>query len=1210
MSALATLARPDVSLEDKYAVETGPVLLNGIQALVRIALDQRRLDARAGHRTGVFVSGYPGSPLGGVDRELERERRRLSAARVVFRPGLNEELAATAVSGTQLLGELERRRVDGVTGLWFGKSPGLDRAADAIRHGNLSGTAPLGGAVAWIGDDPASKSSTVPSSSEPLCRSLFMPLLAPGSVREQLALGLHAVALSRHAGLWSGLKIVADIADATAIVELDGLLEGIPQLAPRAAGRPPVLLPPGNLDAEHDLMVARLARASEYARAAELNRIVFEPRRPRVALVAAGMGFQAIVRALDDLGLDAAACEALGLRLVKLSMPWPLEREELRRLAGGVETVLVVEDKLPFLEQLVRDALYRLPEAPRVVGKEDADGAPLLSARGALSADDVAGAIGQVLGADALGEQGRARLARIEQRRDATGRLVPLPKRTPYFCSGCPHNVSTRADAEQLVGVGIGCHIMVALDDGDRRGKLLGMPQMGGEGAQWLGLEPFTDDEHFVQNVGDGTFHHSGSLAIRAAAAAGARITYKLLYNDAVAMTGGQDAPGRMQVPELTRWLALEGVRRIVVTTPEPERYRGVRLDPIAAVRHRDDLPVVERELGAVEGVTVLIHDDRCATEKRRLRKRGRLAAPAERIWINERVCEGCGDCGEQSTCLSVVPTETEFGRKTQIHQSSCNQDFTCLKGDCPSFLTVIPAAPGGGASAARAPPPSPPAVLPAPVPRVGREALLRMPGVGGTGVVTVSAIVQMAAHLDGRYAAGLEQIGLAQKGGPVISDIRISDRPVEGQLRAGAGSADVLIGFDLLGAAAPETLAVADPERTVAIVNTAKTPTAQMVTDTTVAFPAVRGPQRRIERATKTGQALFLDVEQLAEQLFGDHLPANMLLLGAAFQHGCLPLSAEAIERAIELNGAAVAANLAAFRWGRAVVADPAALERAVARAAGPDRRAGAGAVGPLPGGPERAARRATAQAAGVRIDAPEGSELRRLLDVRVPELIAFQDLAYARRYADAVGEVAAAERERTGGASSAVAEAYAGGLFKLMAYKDEYEVARLHLDVADCARRERELGEGAKVKLMLHPPLLRALGMRRKLALGVGAVPLMRALAATKRLRGTRLDPFGRAHVRRVERELIGEYDRLVRDALAHLDAANAPLVAELAGLPDLVRGYEEVKLRNVERFRARAQQLSARIAGAETGEAERQPPAPNAAEPPLHVIRTGAR
>lgn len=1189
MTALAeqpALARPGVALDDKYEAESGPVLLNGIQALVRIALDQRRLDARAGRRTGIFVSGYPGSPLGGVDRELLRERGRMDAAGVVFRPGLNEELAATAVAGTQLLGELERRRVDGVTGFWFGKSPGLDRAADAIRHGTLSGTAPLGGAVAWIGDDPASKSSTVPSSSEPLCRSLLVPLLAPGTVREQLELGLHAVALSRHAGLWSGLKIVADVADATAVVDLDGLLDAIPSLPARTASRPPVLLPPANLAAEEELMTVRLERAQEYARHAELNRIVYESRRPRLALIGAGVAYQAIVRALADLGLDGAeARERAGLRLVRLAMPWPLERSELRRLAGGVETVLVVEDKLPFVEQLVRDALYRTPAAPLVLGKEDHDGAPLLSPRGTLGADDVARALGRLLDDDALGAPGRARLELISRRAVESGRLRPLAQRTPYFCSGCPHNVSTRADAEQLVGVGIGCHVMVALDDGDRRGRLLGMPQMGGEGIQWLGLEPFTDDEHFVQNLGDGTFHHSGSLALRAAAAAGARITYKLLYNDAVAMTGGQDPTGRMAVPQLTRWLALEGVRQVVITTPDPRSYRGVALDPIARVRHRDELAAVQRELAQVDGVTVLIHDDRCATEKRRLRKRGTLPTPARRVWINERVCEGCGDCGEQSTCLSVMPSETEFGRKTRIDQSSCNQDFSCLSGDCPSFLTVVPAAGGGraaarsagvraGGGASRQELPQPPGALPEPSPRVGRELLVRMPGVGGTGVVTVSAIVQMAAHLDGRFAAGVEQTGLAQKGGPVISDVRIGDRPIAGQVRAGSGSADVLLGFDLLGAAAPATLAVAAPERTVAVVNLAATPTAQMVTDPTVAFPAVRVPRRRIERATQAAAALFLDAGRLAEQLLGDRLPANMLLVGAAFQHGCLPLSAAAIERAIELNGSAVAANLAAFRWGRAAVADPAAVERALAPIAAADSE-----QAPTPG--EDSARAA--------------EELTRLVELRVRELTAYQDAAYADRYRTAVEAVAAIERERTGGASAAVAEAYARGLFKLLAYKDEYEVARLHLDPAERARRERELGAGAKVKVMLHPPLLRALGMREKLAIGVGAGPLLHGLAGAKRLRGTRLDPFGYAHVRRVERALPTEYDALVRRALARLNPGNAGLVAEVAALPELVRGYEQVKLRNVERFRARAAELIERLE------------AP-AADPALAVTRVG--
>jgi indolepyruvate ferredoxin oxidoreductase len=1146
----ATIVRTEVTLDDKYVAESGRVPISGVQALVRLMLDQRRLDRRRGHDTAVFVSGYPGSPLGGLDQELRRASRHLTPAGVVFRPGVNEELAATAVAGTQLLGRLAGRRHDGVTGFWFGKSPGFDRAADAIRHGTLSGTSPLGGAVALIGDDPTAKSSTVPSASEAMCRSLLMPLLAPGTVAEVLTFGLHAVALSRHAGLWSGLKIVADIADASSVVELDGILDVVPELALREAVAPPVLLAPSNLDAEHDLMTARLPRAREYAARAGLNRIAFEPARPRLAAMAAGTSYQSLLRALDELGIDEDARDALGLRLVRLGMPWPLDREEVRGLVDGVETVLVVEDKLAFVEAQLKEALYRRANAPLILGKEDADGRPLLSARSALTADDVALALARVIAEDALPQDAHRRIELIERRGQATVGGEALPARTPYFCSGCPHNVSTRATPDQLVGVGIGCHTMVAIDGGDRRGELVGMPQMGGEGAQWIGLEPFTDDEHFVQNLGDGTFHHSGSLAIRAAVAAGAHITYKLLYNEAVAMTGGQQPPGRLDVPAITRWLAVEGVKQIVVTTPEPERYRDVALDPIARVRHRDDLQEAQRELAGVDGVTVLIHDDRCATEKRRLRKRGQLEAPAERVWINERVCEGCGDCGEQSTCLSVLPVETEFGRKTQIHQSSCNQDLTCLKGDCPSFVLVTPKA-----SAAPAQPPAPPVALPDPVARVPRDVLVRMPGVGGTGVVTVSAVLQMAAHLDGRFAAGLEQIGLAQKGGPVISDLRIADAPLEGQLRAPAASADALLGFDLLGAASADTLAVLDPERTVAVVNTAKVPTARMVTDTTIPFPTVGLPVRRIEAATR--EAVFLDAEGLAERLFGDHMPANMVLVGAAFQYGCLPVGAAAIERAIELNGAAVAVNLAAFRWGRACIVDRDAVEAALATP---------------PASPPEPDPRATAivDAAGA------DGELRRLLEVRVPELIAYQSMDYARRYAADVARVAAVERERTAGEATPIAQAYARGLFKLMAYKDEYEVARLHLDAAERARRADAFGAGAKVRILLHPPALRALGLRRKLRLGRSALPLLRALRALRRLRGTPLDPFGHARVRRVERALVGEYQALVGDALGRLDADSAAIVEQLADLPDLIRGYEEIKLRNVERLRARAQEL----------------------------------
>jgi indolepyruvate ferredoxin oxidoreductase len=1146
-----------VTLEDKYLAESGRVSISGVQALVRLTLDQRRLDRRHGLDTAVYVSGYQGSPLGGLDRELQRAARHLEPRQVVFQPGVNEELAATAVAGTQLLGELERRRHEGVVGFWFGKNPGLDRAADAIRHANVSGTAPFGGAVAWIGDDPGCKSSTIPSTCEPMCRSLAMPLLAPGSVAELLALGLHAVALSRASGLWSGLKVVADVADASATVALDGLLDAIPAPIAREH-RPPVLLPPTSLDAELDLMDARLGRALAYARAVGLNRVEHEPRRPRVAVVAAGMAYQALLRALDDLGLDEDAREGCGLRLVRLAMPWPLDRELALRVAGGVERVLVVEDKLPFVEAQLKELLYGVAGVPPILGKRDERGAPLVPLRGTTGADEVARVLVAQLPADALPERARARVEALRAHGRALAELPALAARTPCFCSGCPHNRSTQAPDERLVGVGIGCHIMVALDAGGR-GQLLGMPQMGGEGAQWLGLAPFTDDEHFVQNLGDGTFHHSGSLAIRAAVASGQRITYKLLYNDAVAMTGGQRPEGRMDVPTLTRWLALEGVRRIVVTTADPGAYRGVTLDPIAEVRHRDRLAESEDELAALDGVTVLIHDDRCAAEERRLRKRGRLPTPAERVWINERVCEGCGDCGEVSTCLSVLPVETELGRKTRIHQSSCNQDLSCVKGDCPSFLLVTPRKPGRRVA------PEPPAELPDPRPRVAadEEVLVRMPGVGGTGVVTVSAILQMAAHLEGRHAAGLEQTGLAQKGGPVISDVRIARASGDGALRASAASADVLLGFDLLGAAAPPTLAVADAGRTIAVVSTSEVPTAAMVAGAHVAFPAARAARRRIDRVTRAGENVYLDAQGLAERLFDDHMPANMVLVGAAFQHGCLPLGAEAIERAIELNGAAVDVNRAAFRWGRAAVARPELVAALLAPA-------------PAPAAPRsRAAERILAASRA------EG-ELRRLLELRVPDLVAYQDAAYAERYAARVEAVAAKAGQLAGAAGAPIAEAYARGLHKLMAYKDEYEVARLHLDAVERARLTAAFGARPRVRILLHPPLLRALGLRRKLRCGPWILPAFRLLRAARRLRGGALDPFGRAEVRRVERALVGEYEALVERALARLTPETAAPALRLAELPDVVRGYEQVKLANVRDFRARAASLLAELEG----------------------------
>ncbi len=1143
-----TTATPlrELTLDDRYTAASERVLLDGMQALVRMMLDLRQLDARRGRDTGVFVSGYPGSPLGGLDLELQRAARHLQAAGIVFRPGLNEELAATAVAGTQLLGELPGATKQGVTGFWYGKTPGLDRAMDAIRHGNLSGTAPLGGAVALIGDDAMAKSSTVPGACESSCRSLVMPLLAPGTIAEILSLGLHAVELSRHAGVWSGLKIVTELADSTGMAQAGSAFAEIPSFPIREQQRPPVLLTPTNLEAEEDLLGTRLQRVQEYALDAYLNRVKFEPRRPRVGLFASGFGYQAVLRALADLRLGPDECEEIGLRLVQISMPWPLEPAQLRSFAYGLETVLVVEDKLPFVESQLKEALYRMPDAPWVLGKEDREGRPLLPLRGSVSADDVTCALARVLPSEIAGESLAARLtAVLDDRSHPLDRLAVEMKRTPYFCSGCPHNSSTRAAPDQLVGVGIGCHTMVALDLPGRRGQLLGMPQMGGEGGQWLGLAPFAGEQHFTQNIGDGTYHHSGSLAIRAAVAAGVNITYRLLYNEAVAMTGGQQPQGKMAVPQIVAELEAEGVRQVVITTPEPERYSGVELAAIASVRHRDQLDQAQAELAAVQGVTVLIHDDRCATEKRRLRKRGQLAEPAQRVWINERVCEGCGDCGEKSSCLSVQPVQTEFGRKTRIHQSSCNLDMSCVKGDCPSFLVVQSS---GSQPETRAPVrAAPDLTLPDPQLRVPEDALIRMPGVGGTGVVTAAAILRTAAHLDGLFAAALDQTGLAQKGGPVISDLRISPAPIEGQVRASRSGVDVLIGFDLLGTVAPPTLEVLDARRTVAVLNTGVAPTASMVLD-----PGVLGPEparlvNRVRRLTRGGEALALNAEVLAEQLFGSHLQTNMLLIGAAYQHGCLPVRADAIERAIELNGAAVEANLAAFRWGRVTVARPELL-------------------------PETT----TPVAAGSGVARDPDATLAELIERYAAELVSYQSRRYAKRFVDDVQTLGIAVQERLGDGGGELVSAYADGLFKLMAYKDEYEVARLHLDLVEQARLRSELGDDARVKVLLHPPLLRSLGMKRKLALGRSATPLFRALRASKRLRGTGLDPFAHTKVRRTERALIGKYRQLVAQALEQLVPSTAAVVLEVIQLPDMVRGYEDVKLANVERMWARAREL----------------------------------
>jgi indolepyruvate ferredoxin oxidoreductase len=1158
MASTVTPPPQDVSLDDKYVAEEGSVFMTGVQALVRVILDQLRLDERAGLNTAAFVSGYQGSPLGTFDQEMARQLKLPAAERVKHVPGLNEELAATSVYGTQLVHTLPGPRRDGVLGVWYGKGPGIDRAADAIRHGNFVGTTRTGGVLALVGDDPSCKSSSIPSASEGIMQTLYMPTLYPGNVQETLEFGLHAIACSRVSGAWTGMKMVTNVADGvgTARVTSDGFAPVLPELD--WDGRPFRHEPSGHLLAPHSvevlersLLEVRLPLAKLYARANGLNQISLPTREAWLGVVAAGKAYRDLRGAFDDLGLTDADLERAGVRLLKVGMLFPLDEEIVRDFADGLEEILVLEDKGPLLERAVRDALYGTSQPPLVIGKLDEEGRRILPSHSELDSDIVARALARRLSRrvdlPALAE----RLQVIDAVSSAPTPELPLTARSPFFCSGCPHNRSTKVPDGTQVGVGIGCHSMVLLASG--KGEMTTMTQMGSEGAQWIGMESFTDTEHFVQNIGDGTFHHSGSLSFRAAVAARTNITFKLLYNHHVSMTGGQDVQGIMTVPEITRMLEAEGVKRIVVTTDEPSKYRGVGLADIAEVRDRSLLMETQDELAGVEGVTVLIHDQECAAEQRRARKRGKQVEPATRVHINERVCEGCGDCGEKSDCLSVRPVQTPHGRKTQIDQASCNKDYSCLEGDCPSFLTVIPA------EKAKHEVPLPPADLPEPAVRsLERDFTVRIPGIGGTGVVTLSQVLGMAAMLEGRHVWSLDQTGLSQKGGPVISDVRISASEIEGSNKATAATADVLLGLDILGAAGKNNLATADPERTVAVVSTSEVATGKMVTDKGTAFPQHSTLVKAIEARTRAGENFYLDAQRMSEVIFDDTMPTNTIVLGAALQLGVLPVSAANLEQAFRINGTGVEKNLAALAWGRAAVARPEVVEALLRPAVVPNS-------GPDP--------RAVQLAAGL-----HGS-LGELVADRASDLIGYQSLAYAKRYAAAVREVHAAEAERVPGHTT-VTEAFARHLYKLMAYKDEYEVARLHLDAAEQARVDQAFGKDAKVYWNLHPPMLRALGMKRKIKLGPWFEPAFKSLQGMKRVRGTKLDPFGHAEVRKVERALIDEYREAMRTALAELTPETHATVAAIAGLPDMVRGYEDIKLANVELYRARLAELLAAL------------------------------
>jgi indolepyruvate ferredoxin oxidoreductase len=1152
----------EFSLEAKYTQERGRVYLSGIQALVRLPLDQHRADIRRGLRTATFISGYRGSPLGGLDQTLERLGTLLRAHDVVFSSGLNEDLGATAVFGSQMAGLFPKPRYDGVLGMWYGKAPGVDRTGDVFKHANYAGVGRNGGVLALAGDDPLSKSSTLPSHSEVALYDAFMPVIYPGNVQEILDLGQHAFMLSRTSGLWVGMKVVTNVADeaGTALVDLDRVSPIIPVV--ELDGKPfqpeinVNLIPPYGLDMERTIHGARLELARRYAYENKLNRITVPSPNAWFGIVTSGKTYYDVRQALAELGLDDEALRRHGIRILKMGMLFPMEPRIVREFARGLHEILVVEEKRAFLEVFCKDVLYAMADRPQIVGKLDEEDRPLLAPVGELDSDLIARAIARRLAR-------RVKIASVEARIQHLDELKRRPKaltlaRTAFFCSGCPHNRSTVVPEGSVAAAGIGCHGMAM---GMNRG-IIGVTHMGGEGAQWVGIAPFTDTPHLFQNIGDGTFFHSGGLALAYAVASGVNITYKILYNGAVAMTGGQNAAGALTIPALTRRLEAEGVKRVIITSDDPAKYSGVSIAGNAEVWHRDRLLEAQALLAGIRGVTVLIHDQHCAAEKRRLRKRGKMVDPQTRVFINERVCEGCGDCGKKSNCLSVQPIETEFGRKTAIHQSSCNKDYSCLLGDCPSFLTIESIGPAPKRERRLTPLE---AELPEPVLRVPTEGYaLHMMGIGGTGVVTINQILGTAALLDDRHVRGLDQTGLSQKGGPVVSDLKISSEPIERANKVSAGAADLYLGFDLLVATDPINLDKAESGRTIAVVSTSQIPTGQMVVDPGVHFPELASALMSIDRVTRKDPNVYLDAQAIAEALFADHMAVNPIMLGAAYQAGALPISAASIERAIRINGVAVEMNVLAFRWGRMAVVDRKQVEAAVAQATAQTTE-------------ESPQLDAEARALVERAGASGG--LRRRLEIRVPELIAYQNAAYAREYVDFVRRVAEVEIERAPG-SGGLAEAVARNLYKLMAYKDEYEVARLHLDGAVQAQLKARFGPQIRAYWHLHPPLLRALGLKKKIRLGAWFAPAFRLLRSLRGLRGTAFDPFGYAEVRRVERALIGEYRQLVETALVRLSPVTHAAVMALAELPDEIRGYEDIKLANVARFREKATQLIAQL------------------------------
>jgi indolepyruvate ferredoxin oxidoreductase len=1191
-------ALESVTLDDKYALESGRAFMSGVQALVRLPMLQKKRDAMFGLNTGGFISGYRGSPLGGYDQALWSAKAHLAAQNIVFQPGVNEELAATAVWGSQQLDLYpESKKVEGVFGIWYGKGPGVDRCSDVFKHANMAGTSKHGGVIAIAGDDHIAKSSTAAHQSDHIFKACGLPVFFPSSVQDILDMGLHAFAMSRFAGVWSGMKTIQEVVESSSSVSVDP--DRVDIILPEDFQMPPgglhIRWPDAPLEQEARLMDYKWYAALAYVRANRLNYNVVEGPNDRFGIIASGKAYNDTRQALADLGLDDETCRRVGIRVHKVNVVWPLEAMITREFARGLQEILVVEEKRQVIEYQLKEELYgwRPDVRPNVLGKfDESEGDEtggewsqanpsqhwLLRAQADLTPSIIAKAIAKrlaKLGVDVeISARMAMRIALIEAKEqslvttlagDAAAGASAVD-RAPWFCSGCPHNTSTKVPEGSRAVAGIGCHYMAVWMDR----STVTFSQMGGEGVSWVGQAPFTTEQHIFANLGDGTYFHSGLLAVRQSIAAKVNITYKILFNDAVAMTGGQPVDGTLKVPEMTRELDAEGAKKIVVVTDEPEKYDEhdvqARLAAGVTVHHRDDLDRVQKELRELPGCTVIIYDQTCATEKRRRRKRGTMEDPPRRVIINELVCEGCGDCSVQSNCLSVEPVETEFGRKRRINQNTCNKDYSCLKGFCPSFVTVeggkLKSAKKSGATRPKltsvGTPPDP--VLPV----AERPWGIVVAGVGGTGVITIGQLLGMAAHLEGKGIVTQDAAGLAQKGGATWSHIQIANRP-EAILttKVGTAEADLVIGCDPIVAANKATLAVMRAGRTYVALNTHATPTAAFVGDPDWQFPAGQC-ERLVLDGAGPDHVGKVDADALAVQLVGDSIYTNPLLLGYAWQQGRVPLTHASLMRAIELNGVQVENNKTAFEWGRRAACDPQGVKALVR----------------------------TGQVIEL---VKRSTNLDDMIAKRVEFLTDYQNAAYAAQYKSFVDRVRIREAElvfsRTATRPDAarpntrLTEAVARYLFKVMAYKDEYEVARLHSDAKFLDRVasqfEGTMGTDFQLNYYLAPPTIarkNEKGELQKQKFGPWMLSAFRVLRHFKGLRGTPFDPFGRTEERRTERALVAEYRESMEEVLRTLGPANHALAVEIARVPEMIRGYGHVKARHLDAARPKWDALMA--------------------------------